>query len=234
MDVAITVRTRANCLGSRVGAVLVYDNRIVSTGYNGTPAGFPNCFDGGCVRCQARYAKKEKELSKALMPQLANGAKHLDLCICVHAEANVLLSGARFGNRTEGATLYSTKKPCFSCLKEAIQAGVARVVYLEDWEDSAEPALSIQYERLAEHLRQNDARNFERLERQRKVVGDPKSDLRDPILDGLIEKETKKANGAGGPKAAANAGNKKATGAAKKPAAKRATKRGVSERSSAR
>jgi dCMP deaminase len=188
MNVALAVRERANCLGSHVGAVLVFQNRIVSSGFNGTPAGFPNCEDGGCVRCHARQAAELGKPEEALVPELTTGAKQLDLCVCVHAEANALLSGARFGNRTEGATLYTTHKPCFACLKEAIQAGVGRLVYLYEWEASPEEALRIQYEQLAEHLRKNDARNFEQLEPQRDLVGGTNGELREPILDDIIEK----------------------------------------------
>ena len=72
MQIALAVRERANCLGNRVGAILVVDNRIVSTGYNGTPSKTRNCEDGGCDRCgnRDRYGPGEG----------------YDLCICVPAE----------------------------------------------------------------------------------------------------------------------------------------------------
>ena len=54
MNIAMAVRKKANCLGRRVGAVIVRENRIISTGYNGTPEGMTNCTDGGCVRCRER------------------------------------------------------------------------------------------------------------------------------------------------------------------------------------
>jgi dCMP deaminase len=183
MQLALTVRTRANCLGARVGAVLVLDNRVVSTGFNGTPAGFANCLDGGCERCKQRHYKDIGREDLITEPELASGPKQLDLCICVHAEANALLSAAKFGNRTEGATLYTTHKPCFSCVKEATQAGVERVVWLKDWEPSDRPSLKRQYEWLAEHLRRNDARNFEQLERQSTLLDAAAVEPRDPNLD---------------------------------------------------
>lgn len=133
MSIARTVATRANCTGSRVGAVLVGDNRIIATGFNGTPAGFPNCLDGGCVRCRDRALFKAGRIKEMADKSLARGPKQLDICICVHAEANALLSAARAGTRTDRAVLYATHKPCFTCLKEAIQAGVERVVYLNDY-----------------------------------------------------------------------------------------------------
>ena len=119
MRIAAAVRSRANCLGNRVGAALVLDDRIISTGYNGTPANMLNCTDGGCDRCLNR--------------QKYESGKSYDLCICVHAEQNALLSAARFGIATEGAMLYSTMRPCFGCTKELLQAKIRSVYYLHEW-----------------------------------------------------------------------------------------------------
>ena len=82
MNIAIAVREKANCLGRKVGAVIVRQNRIISTGYNGTPEGMTNCLDGGCVRC------KDKEAYSASVGY--------DVCICVNAEQNALITAARF------------------------------------------------------------------------------------------------------------------------------------------
>ena len=119
MCIAMAVRARANCLGNRVGAILVLDDRIISTGYNGTPADMLNCMDGGCERCLNRDKYE--------------AGRDYDLCICVHAEQNVLLSAARFGIATEGAGLYSTMRPCFGCTKELLQAKITAVYYLHEW-----------------------------------------------------------------------------------------------------
>src|SRR4051812_41147514 len=108
MGIALAVRRRANCLGRRVGAIVVLEGRIISTGYNGTPEGMTNCLDGGCHRCSHRDA-------------YPSGTGY-DLCICVHAEQNALLAAARFGIGVEGATVYSTTRPCFNCTKEMLQA----------------------------------------------------------------------------------------------------------------
>jgi dCMP deaminase len=186
MQVALTVRTRANCFGARVGAVLVLDNRIVSTGFNGTPAGFDNCLDGGCVRCRQRELADRGLAAQITEPELAKGPKQLDLCICVHAEANALISAARFGNRTERSTLYATHKPCFSCLKEAYQAGVERVVWLYDWDPSKSLSLRRQYVQLSEHLSRNNPRNFEQLFKQQELVEGTATELREPVLDDEI------------------------------------------------
>lgn len=130
---------------------------------------------------------------------LAKGPKQLDICICVHAEANALLSAARAGTRTDGAVLYATHKPCFGCLKEAIQAGIDRVVYLNDYSASDKRSYQAQYELLAEHLRNNDARNFEQLSRQRDVLKGTKATVRAPNLD----RDSRAVEGsfAGGPSA---------------------------------
>jgi dCMP deaminase len=199
MDIARTVGTRANCTGSRVGAVLVADNRIISTGFNGTPSGFPNCLDGGCVRCRDRALAKAGRIDEMADKSLATGPKQLDICICVHAEANALLSAARAGTRTEGTALYSTYKPCFTCLKEAIQAGVERVVFLNDYVPSDKKSFVAQYELLAEHLRNNDARNFEQLQRQHDLLQGVDTPVRKPDLDADIPRKKGPGSFADGP-----------------------------------
>jgi dCMP deaminase len=133
MGIAMAVRKRANCVGNRVGALIAKDRRIVSTGYNGTPRNMPNCLEGGCLRC-------------------ANRASHppgtsYDLCICVHAEQNALLAAARFGIAVEGGDLYTTMQPCFSCMKEMLQAGIQRVFYLHEWKHP-DAAYRAEYEKL--------------------------------------------------------------------------------------
>lgn len=159
MRVAEAVRTAANCLGSRVGAVLVLQDRIISTGYNGTPAGFPNCSDGGCVRCSDSRHIKEGHPHLATDPEHISG-KALDRCICVHAEQNTVLTAARFGISVDGACLYTTLSPCFGCLKEAAQAGVKRIIYGEMYPAKYSEALMKQYEELALHLTEGDREDF--------------------------------------------------------------------------
>lgn len=120
MEIAMAVRRRANCIGNRVGALLVRDDRIITTGYNGTPEGMPNCDEGGCARCSDRDS-------------YASGEGY-DVCICVHAEQNSLLTAARFGIAVEGAILYTTMRPCFGCAKALLQAKVSAIFYLHDWQ----------------------------------------------------------------------------------------------------
>ena len=141
MNIAIAVRLRANCKGNRVGALIVLDNRIISTGYNGTPENMVNCLDGGCYRC----ANRDKSYKSG---------EAYDLCICVHAEQNAILAAARFGIATAGSTMYTTMRPCFGCAKEMLQAQVRSVYYLHEWNPSAKDdvlktaAQTAEYEKL--------------------------------------------------------------------------------------
>jgi len=116
MVIALAVRERANCIGRKVGAIIVKDNRIIGTGYNGTPEGMQNCEDGGCIRCK-KYRKKSQSYDK---------------CICVHAEQNAMVTAARFGHSIQFSTIYTTLQPCFTCTKEFLQAKVKSVYYLEE------------------------------------------------------------------------------------------------------
>ncbi len=137
MGIALAVRARASCTGRRVGAIIVRDSRILSTGYNGTPSKMRNCEDGGCHRC-------------ANPEQYASGEGY-DLCICVHAEQNALLAAARFGVAVEDCTLYTTLQPCFGCLKELLQANVREVRYLHAWQSKFGEQYAALVERLGTH-----------------------------------------------------------------------------------
>lgn len=99
LRLADLVATRTNCMKRAVGAVIVNDFRIVSTGYNGTPFGVTNCNDGGCERCNS----------------FTSEGKDLESCICIHAETNAVLEGGR--KRTKGSTIYLTCFPCLGCAK---------------------------------------------------------------------------------------------------------------------
>jgi dCMP deaminase len=120
---AEVAKLRSNCLTRHIGAIIVKDNRQIATGYNGTPSGIKNCFEGGCQRCFARIKGKVKS------------GEHLDRCLCTHAEANAIMQCALFGNAgsTKGATLYSTFAPCLECSKMAISVGITRIVVLANY-----------------------------------------------------------------------------------------------------
>jgi dCMP deaminase len=120
MSIAMAVRNRANCRGNRVGVVIARDNRIISTGYNGTPENMLNCLDGGCLRCLNRDK------------QYKSGEAY-DLCICVHAEQNAILAAARFGIAIQNSIVYTTLRPCFGCAKEMLQAQIDKIFYLHEW-----------------------------------------------------------------------------------------------------
>jgi dCMP deaminase len=135
MQIAMSVRERADCRGQKVGAVIVIEDRIVSTGYNGTPIKMRNCSDGGCHRC-ANRGKRYK-----------SGTGY-DLCICVHAEQNAILSAARFGISVQGGTVYTTTQPCFGCLKEMLQARIGTVYYIHSWAADRDPEQDRQYQSL--------------------------------------------------------------------------------------
>ncbi len=124
LGIALAVRQRANCQGSRIGALLVRDNRILTTGYNGTPQDMLNCDEGGCERCSHRERYRSGQA--------------YDVCICVHAEQNALLTAARFGISVEGADMYTTLQPCFGCTKELLQAKVRTVYYAQEWSPADE------------------------------------------------------------------------------------------------
>jgi len=132
LGIARAVAARASCSRRQVGAVIVVDNAIIATGYNGTPIGVKNCNEGGCPRCAS---------------EAPTGAGY-DACICVHAEQNAIVFAARHGNATQGGVLYTTLRPCFGCAKEAIQAGIRRIVFAEPF--AYEEELEEVYRRLIE------------------------------------------------------------------------------------
>ena len=113
MNMAELAAKRSTCIRRQVGAVLVRDNQILSTGYNGAPKGLPNCCDlGSCLR---------EEL------KIPSGERH-ELCRAVHAENNAITQCAVNGTSCKGATLYVTDSPCIMCTKQIINAGIVRIV----------------------------------------------------------------------------------------------------------
>ena len=116
MKIAEVVSERSTCVKRRVGAVLIKDFHIISTGYNGAPAGFTHCTPESCVR---------KNLKSGEKPELCRG---------VHAEINCIIQAAIHGTSIKGnTTLYSTTFPCMSCLKLIINAGIKKLVYKEGY-----------------------------------------------------------------------------------------------------
>ncbi len=126
MGIARLVAGRSTCLRRSVGAVLVRDKHILSTGYNGAPRGLAHCAElGGCYR---------------EMHGIPSGQRH-EVCRGAHAEQNAIAQAARFGVETDGATLYITNHPCVICAKILINAGIARIVYAEGYPDELAAAI---------------------------------------------------------------------------------------------
>lgn len=118
MQIAHLVKTRATCPRRQVGALIVRDRRILSTGYNGAPRGLPHCPEGGPDHD---------------WPQGCMRAGH---CIrSLHAEQNALLQAAQIGVPCESADIYVTCQPCNACAKMVINAGIRRVIYEGDYPD---------------------------------------------------------------------------------------------------
>lgn len=119
MGIVELVKERSTCLRRQVGAVIVKDKRILSTGYNGAPMGCPHCEETGCLRMQL---------------QVPSGTRH-ELCRAVHAEQNAIVQAAYHGISLKGATLYVTDSPCVICAKLAINAGITKIVYKGEYPD---------------------------------------------------------------------------------------------------
>lgn len=112
---------RSNCLKRKVGCIIVKDYRILSLGYNGTPRGMKNCFEGGCKRCSDSNN---------------TAGINLDICMCMHAEENAIL----FVSKADlmDSTLYVTLFPCVGCTKKIIQCGVKKIAYIETYNKEME------------------------------------------------------------------------------------------------
>jgi dCMP deaminase len=119
MSIALTVSSRSTCLRRHVGAVIVRGKQIVSTGYNGAPQGMAHCLDVGCAR------------------ESVPSGQRSELCRGAHAEQNAINFAGRYGIAIEGATIFTTHLPCSWCAKSIVNAGIVRVVYLNDYPDPA-------------------------------------------------------------------------------------------------
>ena len=117
MKLAKVASLRSNCVKRKVAAIIALDKRVISTGYNGTPRGAKNCYEGGCPRCNT----------------LADSGTRLDECLCSHGEENAITQAAYHGVSVKGGVLYTTFAPCLTCSKMIINAGIAEVVYNLDY-----------------------------------------------------------------------------------------------------
>ena len=116
----LVVGKRATCLRNNVGAVIVRDKRILSTGYNGAPSGMEHCLEIGCIRD---------------MEKIPSGTRQ-EKCRAVHAEQNAIIQAAIHGVSIAGATIYCTHQPCILCTKMIINSNIKRVVYATFYPDT--------------------------------------------------------------------------------------------------
>lgn len=119
MEITRVVANRSTCLRRKVGATIIKDKRILTTGYNGAPKDLAHCQEVGCIR-------EEK--------QIPSGERH-ELCRALHAEQNAILQAALYGVSIQGATVYCTTHPCVMCAKMIINAGMKEVVIAKSYPD---------------------------------------------------------------------------------------------------
>ncbi|MGI6315324.1 MAG: deoxycytidylate deaminase [Christensenellales bacterium] len=122
MAMADMVGSWSSCVqeGRHIGAVIVRDRRVLTTGYNGAPSGVQSCRERG--ECMRRRLN------------IPSGTR-AELCYAIHAEQNAIIQAARMGVCIDGATLYCTHQPCVICAKMIVNAHIARVVYREGYPD---------------------------------------------------------------------------------------------------
>jgi len=119
MEITELVSKRSTCLRRKVGAIIVQDKRIFTTGYNGAPKGLPHCLEIGCLREEKEVASGERQ----------------ELCRGLHAEQNAIVQAASYGISIKGSILYCTTQPCVTCAKMIINAGIKRIIYQEKYPD---------------------------------------------------------------------------------------------------
>jgi len=119
MEITGMVAKRSTCLRRQVGAIIVRDNRILTTGYNGAPSGLAHCLDIGCMRQHQG---------------VPSGERH-ELCRGLHAEQNAILQAAVHGITIAGGIFYVTHQPCVLCAKMMANARITKVVYQGNYPD---------------------------------------------------------------------------------------------------
>jgi dCMP deaminase len=169
INIAETVASKSSCLRRQVGCVVVRDKHILSTGYNGPPTGLAHCEDPRCKTCggsgESRNTSSEvlatfcrtcngtglilTSMSDKHCLRIFNGVKSgsdsIHNCRGVHAEANAIIQAAKHGVSIKDAVLYCINKPCFTCSKMLLNAGVKTIYYKDDYLDQHEILNHIQY-----------------------------------------------------------------------------------------
>lgn len=123
--IAFLVAERSTCRRHHVGAVIVRDRHILTTGYNGAPSGVKDCLELGCLRDKRG---------------IASGEKH-EICRAMHAEQNAVIQAGLHGVSVQGATIYCTHSPCILCAKILVNAKINRVVACGTYPDEDAPDL---------------------------------------------------------------------------------------------
>lgn len=113
MEIVELIKTRSTCLRRQVGALIVKDKRILSSGYNGAPVGCKHCSETGCERDRLN---------------IPSGQRH-ELCRAIHAEMNAIVQAAYSGTCIKDATIYVTNQPCVLCAKMIINAGIKKIIF---------------------------------------------------------------------------------------------------------
>lgn len=117
MDIAKRTAEQSTCLRRHVGAVIVKDNHILSTGYNGAPSGAKHCDEKGCLRQQLNVPSGQKQ----------------EICNAVHAEQNAIIQAAKYGYSINNSVIYVTDSPCNICGKMIVNAGIKEVIIDKDY-----------------------------------------------------------------------------------------------------
>jgi dCMP deaminase len=122
MKTAFLISEMSNCVSHKVGAVLVKDKRIISTGYNGTPA--------GCINCNEKFINYDSNINREEHHKFSEMFE-------IHAELNAILCAAKNGLSTDGCILYCTLLPCNDCLKMICNTGIKTVYYNQIYDKSS-------------------------------------------------------------------------------------------------
>lgn len=119
VEMTKVVAKRSTCLRRHVGAIIVKDNQILASGYNGAPSKVTHCEVTGCLRQKLNVPSGQRQ----------------EICRGLHAEQNAIVQAAVHGVSVSGATIYCTNKPCSICSKMIINARITKIIYLEDYND---------------------------------------------------------------------------------------------------
>ena len=126
LNIAKEIAKMSKCVSHKVGVVIVKDRRIISTGYNGTPCGFPNCNE---IFFEKKFSRRDHHIFSEQYE--------------IHAEMNAIIFAARKGISIEGANVYTTLHPCNNCLKNLCNCGIQNIFYIDDYDKFKDSELII-------------------------------------------------------------------------------------------